>query len=336
MTGGFNHNQDESADQTRMLLAVALSAAILGIWGILVPQQAPVQPIEPQQTSQVAPATDSAPSEKPTHSGQADVAPPIEARQVATLKAPGSAELALSNIDGALLSWRLEESQYRTRNEAGEPADPYDLIGTLKANSTEGIFLSPRLELMLNGQLARGDYRAEASDKSDQAVLKWTHPQSRVEVTRSYQLHADEYGVQVKLTLTNRGTEAVEYDLKALLSGVQNDEQASGSMFSPPIYAFETVCRHAEDFERIPASNLAESIEDADEKTTFGEVSWAGVDNRYFITAALADAEEIEDCAFFEGPAAAGVKPADVPKDFTLVTTQLNLTGGTLAPGSTV
>jgi YidC/Oxa1 family membrane protein insertase len=351
MSNGFNQGfggKDEGFDQKRMILAVAISAGILFLWTWLFPQ-APVQPnptpaatpVSGVASTPASAAPGAAPGSTPGSAAAAaapvpSTKPAFEQREIARLHKPDFTELVLSNVDGRIQQWSLEESQYRLRDDKGEPAGPYPFIKGLTADARKGIFLAPELRLSLGGKSASGAYSRASGDKMTTA-LTWTDPVTGVVVTRTYTLQPDDYSVDLEISLSNPGGAAVPYDLTAVLSGAQNDEEASGSMFSPPIYAFEGICKRVDDFERMPISEIINSIQDPEEPTRFNDgVTWAGVDNRYFMTAVLPGEGEIEGCEFLIGPQAAGVDAASVPPNFTLVSTNIELTGGEIAAGATV
>ncbi|MCA9557266.1 MAG: membrane protein insertase YidC, partial [Myxococcales bacterium] len=241
----------------------------------------------------------------------------------------------LSNVDGQIAGWVLDEHQYRKRQADGDEV-PFRFVDQLDRAEGPGYFLPPLVELELGGAATRGDYTVEKVDPRT-AVARYTHPATGVQIERRYTLAEDTYRTDVQVTLRNPGVAAVPYDLAVRLRGAQNDAEAGGGLFSPPIYLFESVCRHADDFERAPAKKVADALTDADEPTRFADgVRWAGVDNRYFMTALMPQAGEAEACDFDLGAEPARVKPDAVPPGFTMMTTRVDLTGGELGPGAEI
>ncbi|MCA9545738.1 MAG: membrane protein insertase YidC [Myxococcales bacterium] len=322
-------------DQKRMLMAVALSAAILIGWSVLFPSTPPVKPAQPVDGT---PASSAASAAASPASAAGSVAPtpaaaPIERKIVATLDAEGRFHVDVTNADGQLARWDLDEVQYQARDDKGEPAGPYGLVAPLTAESRRGIFLPPLVQVGINGEARPGDYQV-VSKAGDRVQLRWTDGATGLAVERTLSLRPDTYGVDVQVKLTNTGNAPVAYDLAALLRAAQNDEEASGSMFSPPLYAFEAVCRRGDDFERMPVNAVADALQDEDDPTRFDDgVTWAGVNSRYFMVSAPVGAAA-KACEFFLGPKAAGVDPSAVPPRFTVITTRIELGGGTLAPGA--
>ena len=63
----------------------------------------------------------------------------------------------------------------------------------------------------------------------------------------------------------------------------------------PPVYLFNSICQHGDDFEHY--EDIIENIEDEEshENTFEDGVAWGGIDNRYF-AAGLAVKQGIESC----------------------------------------
>lgn len=332
--GGPQKGRENPEDQRRMILAVVLSAGILFAWSYLFP----TVPVEtPQQLSET-PASEAQKAAPSVDTQAAEPAAPqpvvIEPRELSALQLKDHVSIQLSNVDGQILSWQLEEAQYRLRDDAGKPADPQPLIVASHEAQTKAAFLPPLLELSLNEQLSHGEYAvAETAPDGRSAALRWRDPATGAEVTRRYTLSPENYSVDVSLSVKNTGTQPLKVGLSALMRGVQDDELASGSIFSPPIYLFESICQHAKDFERKPIKDIA----DPDEKVRFDEgVSWAGVENRYFMTAIFPIEGEATRCSFKAGAEAAKIDPKLIPERFSVLSTRVDLTGSDLAPGAEV
>jgi YidC/Oxa1 family membrane protein insertase len=335
--GGPSGKREAPGDQRRMILAVAISAVILIGWSYLFPQ-APVAPKPPADPASVAasavassPGSDAATPATPTEA----VYP---AQVLASLRAPKQQGVRIGNVDGQIEGWELEEDQYRLRDDKGEPAGAYPMVGTLDAKRQHGLFLPPRLDLSIGGKPARGEYRTvEVAAAGNSTLVRWNDPDSGAEVSRRYTLSPDDYSVDVEITVKNSGSAPLPYGLTAVLRGAQDDDEASGSMFSPPIYLFGAVCQHAKDFERVPVSDVISNLADPDEPTHFTEgVTWAGIDNRYFMSAALPGDGDARGCELLAGAEAAGVSPSSVPAKFSLLTVRLALSDGQVEPGAQV
>ncbi|MGK0359932.1 MAG: YidC/Oxa1 family membrane protein insertase [Bradymonadia bacterium] len=328
----------DDGDQKRMLIAVVVCAGILLMWNTLFPQ-APVQPKPgdgPASAASVGSASAGSTASKARTIGETPDAPALMKREaLAQFELPGRHSVQVAN-DGQLFSWNLEEAQYRNDLEGGKTA-PYPIMHDLVvAEAGKGLFIAPRLEVEFDGTTAQGTYTV-VSKSATGATVAWTDPKTGVKLTRAYTLVEDDYTVDVTLTLENPGTSKVEYDLSALMAGAQNNDEAGGNMFSPPVYAFEGLCKRVDDFERMPVNALQSDLNDPDEKTAwFDGIAWAGVGNRYFMTGIVVPKGEAESCTLDLGAKAAGIDAASIPANFTVLTTRLGLKGGEITAGGSV
>jgi len=329
-------NQGQELDQKRLLLAVVLSAVVLMLWQATVPVPAPVQKA-PQTTADGGiakgnqpPGTTTSSAATPTGTAGSATEPAtqvIEARTLTTLKRDGLQSVDLTNDDGQIAGWVLLEHQYQAVAEDGSRST-FPFVRDVERDSTEGVFLPPRLQLSLAGAETRGDYRLTAPTESG-ARLEWTDPNSGVQVTRAYTLDPETYVTQIELILKNPTNAVVPFDLTALFRGAQNDEQAQGSMFMPPVHLYESVCKRNDDFERFSADAITENKADGDPVAFADGIRWGGVDNRYFMSALVAEPGSIERCT-------ASTTRAGMPTGFTLLSNQLDLVGGEIPAGGQV
>ncbi len=333
----FQKQGSDPGEQKRLILAVALSAAVLLLWQLLVPRQAPVAPAE--APASVASVASGAPGSVGPGSAAPDSAAPaaatvaLERRIVAKLTSDGRQTVALTNDDGQLAAWDLEEAQYRDPGETKEKTVPYRMMRTLDANeASKGFFLPPRLELELAGRPIRGDY--SVVEQADRKVTLAYTDSSGVKITRIWELAADDYTIASRLVLENPTAAALPYALSAAVPGVQNDSEAGGSMFSPPVYAFKALCQHSEDFEHQAVAQVIGNQADPDEPKAWAGAAWAGVDNRYFMSAVLPRAGEAETCGFVAGSAVPNAPT--LPAGYSLVVAAVKLTGGEIPAGGRV
>lgn len=334
----FQKQGSDPGEQKRLILAVALSAAVLLLWQLLVPRQPPVAPAEaPGSVASGAPGSAAPGSVAAGSPGSAGAAAPasvaIERRIIAKLASEGRQTVALTNDDGQLATWDLEEAQYRDPGETKDKTVAHRMMRTLDANeASKGFFLPPRLELELAGRPIRGDYTlVEQADRK--VTLAYTDA-SGVKITRIWELAADDYTIAMRLVLENLGGASVPYALSASVPGVQNDSEAGGSMFSPPVYAFKALCQHPEDFEHQAVSEVLSNQADPDEPKAWASATWAGVDNRYFMSAVLPKAGEAETCSFAAGSAVPNAPT--LPAGYSLVVAGLKFKGGEIPAGGRV
>lgn len=329
-------NPQNDNDQRRLLLAVVLSGVVLLAWSFLFPAP-PVEQPEPKPPAEGTAGDGAAPTPAPAQPGTGD-APEIEAerRIVGALDEPNHHVVEFTNIDGQIATWSLTEPQYANTHEDGSTS-PFRFLGPVSnlfeadaadEDSKKGIFEPPLLRIDLAGQTARGAY--EVIEQADRRIaLRWTDPRTGVEITRTYRLDESGYTLSTDLTLKNPTGAAVPYDLTTVFRGVQNDEEASGSMFMPPVYLFESICKHGDDFDRFTASRIKDDLEDGDPVAFDTGVKWAGVDNRYFMTALLTDPATIERCT-------AATDRDGLPTTHTRLVQTIDLTGGEIPAGGEI
>ncbi len=333
----MNPKQPDPDEQKRLFLAILLCGGILFAWQGLVVQPAPGPTATdggvaaqsdartPADAGAVAPkAVERAAQPTP---GAPVPTPVFEPRTVHTLVADGVMHVELDDA-GQIAAWTLLEPQYRVKAEGQEDA-PYRFVDALSPKGDRGQFLPPVLDLQLAGAPAHGQYTA------DGAALRWKSP-AGVEVVRRFEV-VEGYTVTEKVTLTNQTGAPIPYDLTVLLRGAQHADEGSVSLFNQPIYLFEGVCEHSKDFEREPLSDVASLREKKEDLPVWSDgVRWAGVDNRYFMVAALPAEGEAERCELFDGATAARVDPKKVGAKIELLAARLDLKGGTLEPGKSV
>ncbi len=322
------------SDQKRLILAVVISTGILLLWYALFPPTAPKPqppggaPASGAATASGAPAStpaapgSAAPATAPAFAGE-------KATTVATLTVPDRQEVEFGNLNGDIRRWSILESQYRDRQGAFVLAQPPE------RSAARGTFLPPLLELQLGGEAS--DLVYTGAQQGDVAVMSATDPKTGVRITRKYTLDPEKYEVVATVTLENPGGAPVPYDLAGLIRASQHADEASGNMFSPPIYLYEALCGQADDLEREQIDAVTKIRKDPEESARFTQgVRWGGVDNRYFLSALLPEGQPIEACEMFTGAEAAKVAEADKAPRMSYVAVRLELEGGTVPAGGQV
>ncbi len=341
----MNQKQTDPDEQKRLFMAILLCGGILFAWqGLFAPK--PGAPPPATDGGVAAKATDGGASKKATkdaaagaktvmrpateakpETAKAPEVPTFTPKAVHTLVTDGNQRIEIDDA-GQIASWTLDDEQYSVRTEKADPA-PYRLVEKLSSKGDKGQFLPPLVDLELGGKRAHGQYTA------DGATLTWRSPEG-VEVKRSFVTTAG-YSLEEKLTITNSTDKPVPYDLSVLLRGAQHADQAAMSLFNQPIYLFEGVCEHAQDFEREPLADVKKAFEKKEKLPVWSSgVKWAGVDNRYFMTAVLPEENQAERCSMLHGAEAARVDPKKVAAQIELLVTKLDLKGGTIEPGKSV
>ncbi len=326
----MNPNKQEF-DQKQLFYAVAASALVLVFWQSYFAPPPPTAPPAKPDSGQVAaqPQTPK-PQALPQRPEQEGPAASFEVKTLATLENSKRQRLSFGS-DGAIESWTLLEEQYHTRN--GEGSSPERFVHPMKGDEHKGFFLPPILELQLAGKLNQSEYKGSAQG---QTVALHSQDPSGVQISKRFSLDPENYVIKLDLELKNSNAQAIPYDLSALLRGAENEEESSGGfMFMPPIHLFEGVCKRVEDFEREQSQAIRDNMRDPEEPTHFNDgIVWAGVNNRYFMTALIPVEGEAESCEFFFGLEHARLSKS--PPGFNLISTRLELKGGEIPAGGSV
>ena len=82
--------------------------------------------------------------------------------------------------------------------------------------------------------------------------------------------------VDLDLRIKNTTGNPISYSLETEFSAQNNERRRR--MFMPPVYLFNSICQHGDDFERLPAEDIIENIEDEEshENTFEDGVAWVG------------------------------------------------------------
>ncbi len=328
---------DNNLDQKNLVLAIALSVLVLMVWQSMMPP-----PVKTMPNQQVGSEKKSAPTSssqktsgtKPTTTADTTITPsnraPIEHRKIAQLTAGGVHRLEFSNSDGQISRWTLLEEQYGVRSEdPNQTPAPFDFVRRKNSGSElTSHFLPPKMSLKFDGQEVVGDFKVAKNDGESEVSLEWTDTERQLKVIKRYSIDQTSYIVDVDVELINLANRGRTYEMNASFGALQNNKEAEPSMFMPPLNLFNSLCMRNEDFERLPAADIAEHINDGEPHLNrFSDgVRWAGMDNRYFMTALLVDEAEIKSCA-----ASLGAAGPATPAGFSRLFTRVELQPGSLA-----
>ena len=328
---------DNNLDQKNLVMAIALSVLVLMVWQSMMPppvKTMPKQKVAAEKKNQPTvpstnpqPGTSSSPAAAETSAIQQ---PPIEHRAIAQLSAGKVQQIELSNLDGQISRWTLLEEQYGVRGTDPEQK-PAPFAFARRQGATDGLtshFLPPKMDLKFDGRDIVGDFKVAKTEGDGVAALEWTDNQRQLKVIKRYSLDKSSYTVDVEIELINLANRQRTYALNASFGALQNNKEAEPSMFMPPLNLFNSLCMRNEDFERLPVSDIAEHINDGEPHlNSFSDgVRWAGMDNRYFMTALLVENAEIKSCA-----ASLGESGASTPPGFSRLYTRIELQPGALA-----
>lgn len=338
----MNPKRQDPEEQKRLFIAILLCGGILFAWqGLFAPTPAALPPatdggVAAKTTDGAqagakgaAPAASTATraADPKAEASKAPEVPAFTPKAVHTLVTDGLQRIELDDA-GQIASWTLDDAQYSVRAKGSDPT-PYRFVDALSPKGDKGQFLPPLVDIELAGARVTGQYAA------DGATLTWRSPEG-VEVKRAYTA-PEGYSLEQKITITNTSDKPVAYDLSVLLRGAQHADEAAMSLFNQPIYLFEGVCEHAGDFEREPLADVKKKFEKKEDLPVWSSgVKWAGVDNRYFMTAALPAPGEAERCSLLHGAEAARVDPKALAAQIEMLVTLLELKGGTVEAGKSV
>ena len=261
----------QEIDQKNLISAIALSVGILMIWQYFNPPPPPIE--SPAATPVVA----SEPSETKGSERQTPTLP-VAANVVATPVVPLRTEVldnelqsvTIRNRDGALNHWVLKNEQYATEDDSQGKALLELISGNLESTKTSG-FLSPELQLTINGKLEQMSYTIERV--GEQVIMKWNDSKSNLQIERRLSLGKAQHLMETELVLRNAGQAPISYKANVKLQGVQDDADAQGSMFMPPLHMYEALCKTGTGFERLLANDITENVADGESNTFTKDVS---------------------------------------------------------------
>lgn len=195
-----------------------------------------------------------------------------------------------STRGGTLSSLTLKDPQYLEaprdwktglRNEEAEPV-PVDLVTT---NTKDYERFNPlRFDILsgLEGMLSDSDYEiVEQTDKK--VVFKYEQPNQPVAIFKKFEINSENAPFQVWLTIrvTNTSKEKVVFRAGVSQHGYQHQKEAAGGIFSKQPNLLQGICRAGEE-------KFVKAWNDSDLAAPFsgvGDVSFAGVETNYFLSA---------------------------------------------------
>ncbi len=264
----------------RTLLAVVLSALVLFAYYTWFPMKGP-QPTEQQvqQTekkqevvTQVAKPA-SAPTEIPLKEGTPQNIPETRAPIKESLLKTNKANAQLSSQTGLPIFWKLND-YFQNANNKGPHIN---LLEGGKDNPPLQLFLFPGKETVL-------PYFEEAGKTSDNLQYQAVHKGLKLE--QNVKSLSEDYGLEVKVKIKNLTPQpqAIQPGLRLLTQQRKKDNGAGFLNFlkqqdfiTPLFYADQEVTRQ----------HSLDEIGDYTEET--GDISWSGLEGRYFVRAIIAE-----------------------------------------------
>ena len=283
------------SENRRILLATALSAAILFGFMAFQSRNAPHRPPPGAAGPADAGATAPAPAPAPSPSSALPAAPvapvPAAPEETVVLETP-ELRATLTTLGGALKSVELKGEKFRRQQKGAEaPVDlvhvtagqpyPLALVASPELGGTGGFSDDPA---------ARGTMRIAEKDARS-VTFEGTVGAAQVRKRFFFGERPYEIGLELSARSDKRG------DLVVLYPAYVSPDQPKPGFFSGGQVA-ETVtplCRAAGKTARFGGKEAKESVP--------GTVSWAGLDQHYFVSVLL-PTPEMGECLFLRGPAA--------------------------------
>ena len=276
--------------ERRVLIAVVLSFLVLyGYQALFVPPAAPPGQSAPQTAAPAAPGAPPVTSAQPP-APTAALTPAAPLPQAITAETAerqivvetATVEATLSNRGGRVLSWRLKEY----RDAEGEPVDlvPSGLPADQPTPFLLRVEDAPLTE-RINSALYRvsGDTNGRVDARASEGVVVFEYEDAAgLHVRKELRFDPRNYLVMFSAAVTNGDRALNPTVLWGPGLGDIGARAAGGSFFTgnyiqPP----EAIYHRDGDVERVTAGNLAEQPVQA------GQFRFAGIDDHYFIAAAL-------------------------------------------------
>jgi YidC/Oxa1 family membrane protein insertase len=290
-------------DTNRMVLTIALTAAILLGWYYFFRQKPPPQTEQPAPAAQTktaktqpAQSPESKPTSQPTATEGGPVAGDVEGKQT-TLRAPG-AIARFTTTGGALRSWKMTDPRYREL--VNGKLVPVDLVQTeagkgpwpLTVTVPSGDFAVPE----------RADFKVVRAD-SREVLYRWES--NKVRMDKHFVVDPKRPLLWMTVSVRNLTQGELKGRLQVNLYNHQEGQGKAG--FANPYPKIATILCHVngELFRRSAGAIRGENGgcsaagcgmgEGPVTKT--GQAGWVGADNRYFMTALVPkDKDETRRC----------------------------------------
>jgi YidC/Oxa1 family membrane protein insertase len=287
--------------QKRLLLALAISTAILLSWSFLFPPKTPEQPkpqppsaptIETGQAPSTGQASTDAPPSQPVSVAQIDDAP----QRIITIKTP-LYDARLDSHGAEIVSWIIKKNKYSEReihSSAGSRANPVQL----ELVSPEGLKRTPRdvpLQVVtddnqLDQILVSRNYRVEGVDGQGDVELNLAVGETKslrfllrdastgLEIEKKILFDANGYTVDFNV-LVKRGGQPIP-QVKVKIGPSIGDQGVRHYTFYS--VAPEAIASFGGKIQRHHAPSINENKSSPDRLVLGGNVEWAGIADTYF------------------------------------------------------
>jgi YidC/Oxa1 family membrane protein insertase len=260
-------------DPKRLIIAVVLSIGVLMAWTKMMPPPPPPAKVEqaPAPTGQPAAPI---PSAVPSAPGGTPAAPAAPAQAEQEVELPGKdVTFVLSTAGGTLRHARLTEKTFLERE--GDPKSGHDLVTTQDAAHAALRTTFPDTAFPALGAWA------VSRPAPDTVVFTSENPAVRVE--KRYRADTTRYRLQLDVVVTNKTQGQQDHHLALHLAGRQDPNKKGGGFFTGGAANLSSLlCAVNDKVEREPIEKLTK---DPIDKT--GLVRWLGVDEKFFLLAAV-------------------------------------------------
>jgi YidC/Oxa1 family membrane protein insertase len=274
----------------RVLLTVAISMAILFIWGKFFAPEPPKPPT-------TAPSVAASPT--PTTVATAPAASPQPAASAAPLareKPPAVTatytedqryRMTASSWGAAPTEWKLLHPQYQ-KEGPDKKLVPIDLVSSMPPNLPLTIsFPDSGFNLPYDAAWT------QLSQDKNELVYVWD--EGTIHVEKRFTFVPGTYQVKIKIVVENRGDQPVAEHLQLNMFGRQDPNVKAGGMFSAQVAQTEGAC-HING--KLKHGDLQTLVKERIEE--MGSVRWVGIDQKYFLAAlAIHPGSEMQKCTVY-------------------------------------
>jgi YidC/Oxa1 family membrane protein insertase len=206
----------------------------------------------------------------------------------------------LTTRGAALKHFTLKNPQYleaprdwstALRNADAPTYVPVDLVSTDAGKFELNAPLRYEIYEGLDELLPKVDYElVEQSDKH--VVFRYAQAGLPVVILKKFELDPNQGAYQLWLTVqvTNIGSEKLQFRPAVTQVGFQHDSETEGGMFSKQPNLMNGICRHNDEVYREPWSGIEAPF------SGIGNISFAGVETNYFISAMIPADETPVSC----------------------------------------
>jgi YidC/Oxa1 family membrane protein insertase len=259
----------------RLIIALAVSMAILVAWTKFFPPTPPASHAPPTPTTQTQAGTSNpAPAASPEVAGTADgkALPSNAAEERVSLESP-DATYVLSSWGGTLREVHVKEKKF----------------GGLQIVATNTPETAPLLSSFASSDFSLPPAAPFAVSRPSPGSVVFTTERNGVVIEKAYTVQPGQFQLRLEVKLQNKREKSVTESLVLHLFGKQDPAKKGGSFLS---YASanltEMVCHVADKIERNNVDSLLKG-----EKNYPGTVRWMAADEKFFTIAAVVNPETL-------------------------------------------